>query len=47
MKRRLVKSHKRVATYRYRSAVTGRFITKAKYEANPNTTIRQRIRSSK
>jgi len=29
--------------YRYRSAITGRFVSKEFAEANPETTIRQEI----
>jgi len=29
--------------YIYRSAITGRFVSKAYAEANPETTIRQRV----
>ena len=29
--------------YRYRSAVTGHFVSEAFAEANPNTTIRERV----
>jgi hypothetical protein len=29
--------------YRYRSAVTGRFVTQAYAEANPRLTVRERV----
>lgn len=29
--------------YRFRSAITGRWITKAEAERNPDTTIRERL----
>jgi hypothetical protein len=30
--------------YRWRDAVTGRYVTKAYAEANPATTVRERVR---
>ena len=29
--------------YRYRSAITGKFVTKAYAEANPDTTVREKV----
>lgn len=33
-----------MAMYRYRSAITGRYVSAAYAKANPTTTVRERIR---
>lgn len=37
---------RRPARYVYRSAITGRFVSKAYADANPDTTVRQRIKEA-
>lgn len=43
MIRKLLEAIRRKPTYRYKSAVTGRWVSKAYAEANPDTTIRERV----
>jgi hypothetical protein len=43
MIRKLLALVKRKPTYRYRSSVTGRMVSRAFAEANPTITIRERV----
>ncbi len=43
MIRKLLALVKRKPVYRYRSSVTGRIVSKAYAEANPDLTVRERV----